>query len=369
MFAYLDHNSTSEPSILVKEKLISLLSQGALNSSSIHSKGRLAKKIIEESRMNILHSVQANNDYELVFTSCATESNNTIISNFKEGAVLCSAAEHLSVLGPVSKLANHYVIKVNDNGHINLDDLSANLKKFDKKQKLVSVIFANNETGAIQDLKQISSMCKAHGALLHTDAVQAWGRIDFSLNDLSSPDYITISCHKSGGLIGAAAIIKKKKAPLLPLIIGGGQESGFRAATSNLLAIASFGEVAKNIKSIIAEFQKTQALRDFLEEKIKKLRQDVVIFAKTSPRLPNTSCFAAKGLSQELQLVKLDLAGICVSSGAACSSGRIEPSHAIKAMGYSNEIASCAIRLSLGPQNTQAEIEYFIKHWEEIACQ
>ncbi len=222
---------------------------------------------------------------------------------------------------------------------------------------LVSVMLANNETGVIQPIREIAGLAHAHGALVHTDAVQALGKIPVNFG-LLGVDLMTVSAHKLGGPMGAGALVIRDGLAIAPLIHGGGQELRRRAGTENLASAAGFAAVAKE------KLHNISTLRDTLETSL----EGASIFGKNAERLPNTTCFAYSGLNAETLLMALDLEGIAVSSGSACSSGKVARSHVLAAMGVPNELAKAAIRISLGWNTTRQDIEHFIAAWRRIVA-
>jgi cysteine desulfurase len=245
---------------------------------------------------------------------------------------------------------------------LDLEALEEALSRDEGMSKIVSVIYANNETGVIQDLRQIVNIAHKYQALVHTDAVQAYGKINIDLLALEV-DLITISAHKICGPLGVGALIAKKNISLLPQIKGGGQEKNLRAGTHNMPAIVGFGMIAADINSHIENIAKLRALRDYIEE---NLAAKAIVFSQKAPRLSNTSCMAMPGVANEMQVMHFDLRQIFLSAGSACSSGKIKFSHVLKAYGYEQELIQCAIRVSLGIDNTKADADNFISNWFDI---
>jgi cysteine desulfurase len=232
---------------------------------------------------------------------------------------------------------------------------------------LVSIMLANNETGVVQPVAQAAEIVHAAGGLLHVDAVQGPGRIACDFNALGA-DLMTLSAHKIGGPQGVGALLKREALDLQPLLRGGGQERGARAGTENVPGIAGFGAAAAAVShSWRDEAAHTAALRDRLESGLKAISPQAAIFGAASARLPNTTLFAVPGVKAETAVIALDLEGVAVSSGAACSSGKVTPSHVLAAMGVPAELADAALRLSLGYSTTEAEIETFLKAWAKLA--
>jgi len=376
MAIYLDYNATAplHPQALAKMQEWQLL---PANPSSVHGFGRAAKKQLEDARKIIAESISAWPN-EIIFTGSGTEANVTVLRGFPDRRLLVSAIEHSSVLslqGGVADVAiqknkdwiasasprNDEIIQVDANGIINLAELEQKLAA-DSKPALVSVMLANNETGVIQPIAEVAAICKKYGALLHCDAVQALGKIsvDFSL---LGADMLTISAHKAGGALGAAALVIKNSISIRPLLTGGGQELGRRAGTENIAAISAFAAAVEAI-----DFAKMQKLRTWLDAMEKQMLQaGGVVFGGDAQRLPNTSCVAMPYVGNEVQLIDFDLNNYAVSAGSACSSGRIEKSHVLLAMGVAPELAACAIRVSAGWNTTEDEIKKFTESWLRLA--
>jgi cysteine desulfurase len=362
---YLDHNATTDLLNEVKESMITSLGI-SYNPSSVHSFGQRAKAAIENARSQILTALHASREkYRLIFTSSGTEANNLVMHNFIDSHLFVSAVEHASILKPAMSRQSVSIIKVDSNGLLDLSDLEHELAKSKATNKLVSVMYANNETGAIQNIAQITRLAHRYNAIIHTDAVQAFGKIHINLADLGV-DLITISSHKCGGPVGAAALIYKKAITLHAQILGGGQERGIRSGTENVVAIVGLGKIAELLLQIINKFEGIRKLRDLLEGSISSMVPEVIIFSKNVTRLPNTSCLTMPYISNDVQLINFDLTGFAVSAGAACSSGKIETSNVLLAMGVDKNVANTAIRVSLGISNTLEDINSFIAAWKSI---
>ncbi|MBY0406176.1 MAG: aminotransferase class V-fold PLP-dependent enzyme, partial [Rickettsiales bacterium] len=290
---------------------------------------------------------------EILFTATGTEANATALCGIPGRRVLVSAVEHSSVL----KAANAEIIPVDANGVIRLSVLDEMLRG--TPPALVSLMLANNETGVIQPVKEAAEIAHAHGALLHCDAVQALSKIPVEFAGLGA-DMMSLSAHKCGGPLGAAALVLKRDIPIVSLLRGGGQELGRRAGTENVAAIAGF---AAAIEKTAGQPHIKQARHwlDVMEASM--VASGAVVFGSSLPRLPNTTCVAMPGISGEVQLMNFDLAGFAVSAGSACSSGRIEPSHVLTAMGVDKATAGSAIRVSGGWNTTQKEIQDFTQAW------
>ena len=358
---YLDYNATAPMRPEVAACMQALLPL-PLNPSSAHSFGRDAKKHLENARKTIADAIAVWPN-EIIFMGSGTEANTTALRGIAGRRLLVSAIEHSSILKTLSlsgRGQGEGSIPVTPDGLIDLAALDAMLST--GSPALVSVMLANNETGIIQPLREVSHICKKHGALLHTDAVQGLGKIpvDFGLLGV---DMMTISAHKCGGPLGAAALVVRRDIPLVPLITGGGQELGRRAGTENVAAIAGFTKAVEMID--LPRMQQLRGWLDAMETTMEK--QGATVFGKTAPRLPNTSCVVMQGVSNEVQLMGFDLKGFAVSAGSACSSGRIETSHVLAAMKIPPESAASAIRISAGWKTTQDDIIKFTEAWIETA--
>lgn len=332
------------------------------NPSSVHAAGRAARRLVEEARERVAALVGAAPG-EVVFTSGGTEANMLALSPTLGDTLLVSAIEHPSVIGG-GRFAEVDRIAVTGAGQVDLAALEAQLRG--RTRPLVSVMLANNETGAIQPVAQAAAMVHAVGGLIHVDAVQAPGRIACDINTLGA-DLLTLSAHKIGGPQGVGALIRCATTNPAPLISGGGQERGARAGTENVAGIAGFGVAAQVVADAGQnEAERMTVLRDRLEAGIRAIEPKAVIFAADVPRLPNTTLFGVPGMKAETAVIAFDLAGIAVSSGAACSSGKVAPSHVLAAMGVAPELARGAIRISLGYLTTPDDIEAFLKAWAKV---
>jgi cysteine desulfurase len=373
--AYLDWNATAPLSAAAREAVTAVLDVVG-NPSSVHAEGRAARHLIEQARTEVAALVGAEPRH-VTFTSGGTEANALVLTPFIEVAgdtrpfdrLLMSAVEHPSVRsGHRFPLPAVEQLPVDANGSLDLQALEARLQALVKagERAVVSVMHANNETGVIQPIPAVAALVHAHGGLLHVDAVQSAGKISFTINDLGA-DLLTLSGHKLGAPKGVGALVKKVTAlHATPLIRGGGQERGLRAGTENVLGIVGFGAAAKAAREAVAATAALSGLRATLEAGLRAASPDVVVFGAESERLPNTTLFARPGAKAETVLIALDLAGIAVSSGAACSSGKVAPSHVLSAMGVPGELASGAIRVSLGATTTEAEIDLFLSAWRKV---
>lgn len=354
---YLDYSSTVPP----KEGVLKTVQDSLIlvgNPSSVHHFGRTIRSYIDGARQQIADYFELTSK-SIVFTSGATESNNTLLQTFK-GKVIVSAIEHPSIL---KAREDALICPVSQKGMIDLCKLEEMLSELRNEVVLVSVMLANNETGIIQPLKEVVLLAEKFGALVHCDATQAVGRIDCSI--LKNIDFVSFSGHKIGALQGIGALIINKDLPQPPsLIRGGGQERFHRAGTENVLGIISLGEAIRQFDEL--ETRRIQALRDELEQTILDAYPDTLIVGRNENRLPHISCLVMDGVKSEFQVMHFDLHGIAVSAGSACSSGKVKTSHVLKAMDYGNDTASCAIRISLGWGTTKEHVAKFVKVWMEL---
>ena len=357
---YLDHNATA-PLRREAARAMAAAFEVTGNPSSVHGPGRAARRLVEDSRAAVAALAGALAE-QVVLTSGGTEANNLALRGCGRARVLVSAVEHPSVLDAADGIET---IPVDENGVIDLDAL-ARMLAADDAPALVSVMLANNETGAVQPVTQAAALARDHGALFHCDAVQAAGRMALDLGALGV-DLLTLSAHKLGGPKGVGALIVADNVAASPILRGGGQERGRRAGTENLCGIAGFGAAAEIAAGEINLAQGLAALRDKLEESVLREVPGARVVGGETARIPNTSCIAIPGIPAETQVMALDLAGFAVSAGSACSSGKVTASHVLRAMGLTDDIAGCAIRVSLGPGNSEADIEGFVAAHREFA--
>lgn len=360
---YLDHNATTITHHDVKLLMCSLISQ-PLNPSSIHTEGRKARNLIDHARLQVANLLNINTkDYQVVFTGSGSEANNLVITNFKDADIFISATEHLSIIEYAKYMPNVKIITVTSNGIVNLEHLRRLLCESANPKKLVSVMLANNETGVIQPIREVAKIATEFGALTHSDCIQGIGKIAVSIPDLGV-DFATISGHKFGGPLGAAALIMKSKQHFTPVILGGGQEKGIRAGTENVPAIAGLG-LASEI--VLNELYSRQKKMHDLQQKLEKdLPPEAKIVAKDALRLPNTLSIVVPNFDAQTQIIAFDLRGIYLSSGSACSSGKVGSSHVLKAMNIKDGEIKSAIRVSLSYHNSEHEIDSFIQNFKDI---
>jgi cysteine desulfurase len=363
---YCDHNATSP---LRPESLAAMTAALALggNPSSVHAAGRAARAVAEKARAQVARLVGARAG-EVIFTSGSTESNSLALWGAIHGALdaearitrlFVSAIEHSSVLATARNIAERVagvrleIIPVMADGVVDLEALRVQLRE-GKGRALVAVMAANNETGAVQPIAEVSRLAREAQALLLVDVVPAAGKIDL---DFSLCDYMTLSAHKIGGPQGVGALVVRDDAPLAPQILGGGQQMGRRAGTENLSGIAGFGVAAEIAATDSEERARIAGLRDRFEAALKALAPDAVVFSADVPRLCSTSDFAIPGVTAENALIALDLDGVMVSSGSTCSSGKVTISHVLRAMGVDEALAAGALRVSFGWNSDAADAD------------
>ena len=340
------------------------------NASSVHAEGRAARRLIEQAREDVARLVGAESR-NVTFTSSATEANATALTPAIEvggrrearDRLFVSAVEHPSVLsGGRFGAGQVEVLPVTSDGIVDLDALRLALSR--SARPLVSVMQANNESGVVQPISEIADIVHAVHGVLHVDAVQGPGRISCDIGALGA-DLMSISSHKIGGPQGAGALIRRGDVHIGDsLIKGGGQERGLRAGTENVSAIAGFGAAAAAARQ--SDFQQLAALRDRFEAGLRSLTAQVVIFGENAVRLPNTSLFTVPGLKAETAIIAFDLNGVAVSSGSACSSGKVQASHVLAAMGVEPALARGAVRVSLGWSTTKTEIDALLTAWNKV---
>jgi cysteine desulfurase len=360
---YLDWNATAPLRPEAREACIAALDVVG-NPSSPHAHGRRARAIVEDAREQVAALV-GTRPAEVVFTSGGTEANNAVLAAGWDTIVL-SGIEHDSVRAPArAGKARIIEVPVARNGMVRVD--VAITAGASASRSLMSLQVANNETGVIQPVVEAAAAAKAQGFLIHTDAVQAAGRIPVDLRALGV-DYLTLSAHKLGGPKGVGALVMHERASLPALISGGGQERRRRAGTENVTAIAGFGAAAEAALRDLARMKQVSALRDRLEDQVRAVTPDIVVIGADAPRLPNTANIALAGMSAETLVIALDLAGAAVSAGAACSSGKVGTSHVLEAMGLEQTVARAAIRVSLGWSSTERDVAAFVEAWGRVAA-
>ncbi|MDD2725139.1 MAG: cysteine desulfurase family protein [Methylovulum sp.] len=366
---YLDHNATTPLDGRVVEAMLPFLKSFYGNPSSLYRHGRLARSALDTAREQVAALVDAN-PAAVIFTSGGTEANNLALASLPAACRLAIAAtEHPSITEPAKRLSRQghglSIIAVDGNGLLTEAALSQ-LMGF--QPTLVSLMLANNETGVVQDVAAYAGQWRESGIIVHTDAVQAAGKIPVSFKRLGV-QMLSLSSHKIYGPKGCGALVFDKSVPINPLIVGGGQEQDLRSGTENVAAIVGFGKAAELAKTELAERGKhLLGLRTLLEANLEAI-PGLSMFAKNVNRLPNTVQFGIDGVDGEMLLMKLDKKNIAVSSGSACASGGGQPSPVLMAMGVNPTLAKSAIRISLGIANTEAEIVQFIHVVKDLVSQ
>lgn len=364
-FFYFDNNATTRVAPEVLQAMLPFLTELWGNPSSAYSFGHELSEHLDNARRNVAALINAD-PREIVFTGCGTESINTAIQSAlairpDKRHVLTTAVEHSATIKYCQHLQKKgydiTFLPVNADGALDLKMLESAMRS---DTAIVSVMWANNETGILFPVRQIAEMCRAKSVLFHTDAVQAVGKISVDVRDVDA-DFLSLSGHKINAPKGVGALYVKRHTRFQPFLIGGGQERGRRGGTENVASIAGFGRAAELAKEHLAPAP-AAALRDRLENGILSQVPGSVRNGGREPRLPNTSNIAFEGVEAEGILLMLDQVGICVSSGSACTTGSLDPSHVLLAMGCSAARARGSIRFSLGPETTEAEVDYVLEH-------
>ncbi|KPF57294.1 cysteine desulfurase family protein [Rhizobium sp. AAP116] len=373
---YLDWNATAPLMGAAREAMLDALSMPG-NPSSVHAEGRAARAVIEKARREVAHLVGAEPAH-VTFTASATEAANQVLSPIYRmgksrvalGRLYVSAIEHPAVRAGGRFSADQVTeVPVTRSGVLDVDALAAQLASHDAADglPLVAVMLVNNETGIIQPIREISATVKKFGGLLVVDAVQAAGRSPLSIADLGA-DFLILSAHKLGGPKGVGALVSRGETLMPePLVRGGGQEKGHRAGTENMAAVTGFGASASVMtKDLVERNAAIAALRDKAEAGMLAAAPDTVIYGRGEARVGNTSFFHLPGLKAETGQIAFDLEGIALSAGAACSSGKVGASHVLTAMG--EDASTGALRLSIGPDTTESDIDRFLGAFVKIAA-
>lgn len=363
---YCDYNATAPLRPEAREVML-LAMEAQANPSSVHGAGRSARRIIERSRQTLSSVIGARSE-DLYFTSGGTEANalalHGALAKLDNPVLLYCDFEHPAVRDiAVSGRYTARKIKITPEGRIDLSDLERVLGDMDGETPFLTLMLANNETGIIQPVEDAARLVRNHGGLVHTDAVQAVGKIPVNVG-LLSVDYLTMSAHKIGGPQGIGALWMRAGAPLLPQQIGGGQEKSIRSGTENLVGIAGFSAAMEAI-DMASEPRKIGSVRNRFEMGLAAL--PVTIFGRDQDRLPGTSCFALEGFKGETQVMAMDLAGFAVSSGSACSSGKVKKSVGLVAMGVDDNLANSALRVSFGYDSTEEDASALVENWLRAA--
>jgi cysteine desulfurase len=364
---YLDHNATAPLRPEARAAMIEALDLVG-NPSSVHADGRKARAVVEQAREHVARLVGAK-PADVVFTSGASEANAWVMAGGWD-TIFVAGHEHASVLEPARRSGARIVtIPVDQNGVAEVAAVADHVLRSSLPlgRALVTLQMANSETGVIQPVSETGAFARAHGLSSHADAVQAIGRMAVSLDDIGC-DYLSLTAHKFGGPKGIGALVLREGAALRPLLAGGGQERSRRAGTENVAAIAGFGAAAAAVARASDATGRMTRLRDTLEANVLRQTPRAVVIGCGADRLCNTSCIALPGHRAETLVIKFDLAGISVSAGSACSSGKVGESHVLAAMGVPRDLAASAIRISIGPTTTDKDIAAFIAVWTKLTA-
>ncbi|MFP6772476.1 MAG: cysteine desulfurase family protein [Alphaproteobacteria bacterium] len=360
---YLDYNATAP----MRAEIIALMGEIMAtvgNASSVHGPGRKARERVDTARQQVADLVAAPAK-NVIFTGGGTEADNLALRGFQPRHLIVSGVEHGAVLAPALLLDAHAtIVDVDAHGRMDLDSLKAALADSDGPA-LVSLMLANNETGVLEPIAEAAEIAHAHDALIHCDGIQGAGKIAMDINELGI-DLLSLSAHKFGGPQGVGALVMREERMVLAQMVGGGQEMGRRSGTENVAGIAGFGAAARLAKDDLSEFAELAGLRDDMEARLAKIAPARRVIGGDVARVPNTSCLTMPGVRSDTQVMALDLAGIAVSAGSACSSGKVAASHVLEAMGMELDEAMTAIRISMGGATTRDEIDQFIAAWSEI---
>ncbi|MEO8217528.1 MAG: cysteine desulfurase family protein [Acidobacteriota bacterium] len=370
MRIYLDNNATTRIHPAVLDALGSALSEVWGNASSIHSEGRAARRVIEEARQSVAELIGAA-PREIVFTSGGTEANNAaihgaVLSDTTGCHIVTSSIEHPSVLEPARALEQrgHAVtyVRPQSDGLVTAESVLGEIRP---ETRLVSLMLANNETGVLQPAAEVGRFCRDRGIHFHCDAVQGAGKIPFSVEDLHA-DTLSVSAHKIHAPKGIGALYVRRGIELRPHMLGGAQERRRRAGTENVPLARAFGMAATLAAEAAGDQSEMQALRDRFEAMTLESIPDVRVNAGQAPRLPNTSNLRFPGADGETVVIALDLVGVAASTGSACSSGRMEPSHVLLEMGLSDSEARASVRFSLSRFNSREEIAEAVEKLQRV---
>lgn len=369
---YLDNSATTKMDERVLEEMLPYLKEDYGNASSLYSLGRKSKKAIEDSREKVATILNCRPD-EIYFTSGGSESDNTAIkgiarANRKKGKhIITSKIEHLAVLDTCKELEKEgfdvTYLDVDNKGKVNIEDLK---KAIRKDTILISIMYANNEIGTIQDISEIGRIARENNVYFHTDAVQAVGNLDIDVQ-AQNIDSLSLSGHKFYGPKGIGVLYVRKNVKFNKFIAGGHQERNKRAGTENVANIVGLSKALEISYNELKEHrEKILYLRNYYEEKVKKNIDNIIINGDEKNRLPGNSNISFIGVNGQDLLLNLDMIGICVSSGSACTSGSIDASHVLIALGVKEEVAKSSIRVSIGKYNTKEEIDYLVENLIEI---
>ena len=357
---YLDYNAGAPAKPAIQAAMVEAMERQG-NPSSVHRYGRVARRHMEEARAAVAAFVGVR-PAQVVFTSGGTEANNIVLRGFKASQIITSNIEHDSVLANAPDADR---LPVTRDGVVDLD-AAENILQAAPAGSLVSVMLVNNETGVIQPVEEIARLAKKYGHRVHTDAVQAAGRLPINFAVLGV-DFLSLSAHKLGGPQGIGALIVAEKIAFAPLMQGGGQELNRRAGTENAPGIAGFGTAVRLAADDLRDMPRLAGLRDGLQNRLQKIGGDnVAVIGADAPRVGNTLCIAMRGIKSETQVIGMDLAGVAVSAGSACSSGKVKVSHVLKAMGCTNDVAGSGLRISMGWATTNNDIDRCARAWQTL---
>jgi cysteine desulfurase len=360
---YMDYNATAPVRQAAVDAMVQAMRTTG-NPSSVHGFGRAARRIVEDARDSVAEMV-GTVPAGVVFTSGGSEANALALTGFGRRRIIASAVEHPSVLKAVEGIET---VPVNSDGLIDLVALEAQLRAAEGPV-MVAVMLANNETGVLQPVAEVARIAHAYGALVHCDAVQAAGKLAIDMHRLGV-DTLALSAHKLGGPQGVGALVlAAAEAEMIPLIKGGGQERRRRAGTENVPGIAGFAAAGRVAQAEMQDAaRRLTVLRDRLEAEALRVAPGTVVFGAGVNRLPNTSCLGLAGLSAQTAVMAFDLAGVAISAGSACSSGKVAPSHVLAAMG-AGALSGSAVRISLGWDSVEADVDRFIEVFARVAGQ
>jgi cysteine desulfurase len=366
---YLDNNATTCVSRPVRKTMNRVLKHYWGNPSSGYQKGKTAHQLVEQAREQVAKSIHAHS-HEIYFTGCATESNNAVLKTLSnlfyptKKKIISTPIEHPSVLNTLEFLETQGIIvqycPVDSFGFVSTKELE---KLIDDDTFLICCMLANNEIGTIENIREISAIAKAHNVLVMSDCVQAYGKIPIDVKELGV-DYATFSAHKLYGPKGVGALYARISSPLVPFIHGGHQEEGMRAGTESVHNIAGFGRASKDVPNLIAGSTKIRLLKDQFTKQLKAVKPDITINSPSENCLSNTISITLPNINSKELMMMLDYNGISVSSGSACSTQINKPSHVLKAIGLSDKAATETIRISLGKDTKQSDINYVVSKIE-----
>lgn len=360
---YCDFNATTPLRPIAKEAMLEALDQFG-NPNSLHRLGRAARGRVERAREKIAQAIHAQPE-DITFTSGGSEANNTIMRHYKHisAKIFVSTIEHACVLKAVPEAER---LPVTSSGIVDMDALKKRLEHTRASFQgpvALAVMYANNETGVIQPIQEIAALARFYDVRVHCDAVQMLGKVNLNLDQLGV-DSLSFSAHKIGGPQGVGAYVARPQLKVEPLLYGGGQERGNRSGTENVAGIAGFGAAVEGCFE--DDWTEVKRLRDLFESQMQARIPGFYVHGQTVERLPNTSYFSMPGFVNTIQQISFDLEHVCVGIGAACSSGKNQPSHVLKAMGCSDDLAFHSIRVSFGWTTTEAEIRYLVDVCERI---